>query len=83
MTENIKDVIELLCEIEEDHSVPKNIKCRIKNAIDLLSEDDKQQTGVQANKALEELEAASDETNLPQYTRTQIWQVVSLLESTK
>ncbi|MFH1210802.1 MAG: UPF0147 family protein [archaeon] len=82
MTQEMENVIALLCQIEEDHSVPKNIRCRIKCAIDVLSEEGKI-VGVQASKALEELEAASDETNLPTYTRTQIWQVVSLLESTK
>lgn len=82
MPEQMQDVIQLLCQIEEDHSVPKNIRCRIKTAIDVLSEE-KTQVGVRASKAIEELEAASDETNLPIYTRTQIWQVVSLLESTK
>lgn len=76
----IQEVIELLCQIEEDHSVPKNIRCRIKSAIDVLSENESL-PGVRTSKALEELEAASDETNLPTYTRTQIWQVVSLLES--
>jgi len=82
MPEQMQDVIQLLCLIEEDHSVPKNIRCRIKTAIDVLSEE-KTQPGVRASKAIEELEAASDETNLPIYTRTQIWQVVSLLESAK
>ncbi|MEM4245514.1 MAG: UPF0147 family protein [Candidatus Nanoarchaeia archaeon] len=81
MTEMMQDVIQLLCQIEEDYSVPKNIRCRIKTAIDVLSEDGTL-PGVKASKAIEELEAASDETNLPTYTRTQIWQVVSLLEST-
>ncbi len=83
MTEDLKSVIELLSQIEEDHSVPKNIRFRIKTAIDALSEDDGKLLGVKTSKALEELEAASDETNLPTYTRTQIWQVVSILESTK
>ncbi|MFH1332595.1 MAG: UPF0147 family protein [archaeon] len=82
MPEQMQEVIQLLCVIEEDHSVPKNIRCRIKTAIDVLSEE-KIQPGVRASKAIEELGAASDETNLPIYTRTQIWQVVSLLESAK
>lgn len=76
----IDDAIELLCQIEEDHSVPKNIRCRIKTAIEVLTEQEKI-VEVRTSKALEELEAASDETNLPTYTRTQIWQVVSMLES--
>jgi uncharacterized protein (UPF0147 family) len=82
MMAEITEVIQLLCQIEEDHTVPKNIRCRIKTAIDVLTEDGKL-LGVKTSKALEELEAASDETNLPTYTRTQIWQVVSLLESAK
>lgn len=79
--QEIQNILALLLQIEEDHSIPKNIRLRIKTAIDMLSKDGA--PAVNASKALEELEAASDETNLPTYTRTQIWQVVSLLEGGK
>jgi len=79
--QEIQNIIALLYQIEEDHSIPKNIRFRIKTAIDMLS--DNGAPAVKTSKALEELEAASDETNLPTYTRTQIWQVVSLLEGSK
>lgn len=82
MSETITDVVELLGQIENDSSVPKNIRLKIRNAINVLEEEGKA-TAVKANKAIEELDTVSDDSNLPAYTRTQIWHIVSLLESGK
>ncbi|MBL7100678.1 MAG: UPF0147 family protein [Nanoarchaeota archaeon] len=83
MPEAIQDVVELLAQIETDFSVPKNIRIRVRNAIDVLEDDSGSLLAVKADKALEELEAVSNDSNLPTYTRTQIWHIVSLLESNK
>ncbi|MDP2909326.1 MAG: UPF0147 family protein [Nanoarchaeota archaeon] len=82
MSEAITDVVELLGQIENDSSVPKNIRLKIRNAINVLEEEGKT-TAVKANKAVEELDFVSNDSNLPVYTRTQIWHIVSLLESGK
>lgn len=83
MPEAIRDVVDLLSQIETDSSVPKNIRIRIKNAMNLLEEEDKKVLAVKADKAIEELDSIADDYNLPTYTRTQIWHIVSLLESSK
>ena len=83
MADQIKDVVELLGQIEQDFSVPKNIRVRIKNAMDVLELDDGKAMAVKADKAIEELDSVSDDSNMPAYTRTQIWHIVSLLESSK
>lgn len=82
MSQAIQDVIELLDQIESDVTVPKNIRLRIKNAMNVLEENGKKSV-VKADKAIEELDFISDDYNLPTYTRTQIWHIVSLLESSK
>jgi len=71
-----------LNQIESDFTVPKNIRIKIKNAIVTLGEENKA-LAVKANKAIEELDSISDDSNLPVYTRTQIWHIVSLLETSK
>ncbi len=78
--EEISNIIINLSQIEEDQSVPKNIRAKIKNAVIAL----KQETisiEIKKNKALQELDNLDDDPNIPTYTRTQIWNIVSLLES--
>lgn len=83
MPEVMQDVVDLLGQIENDFSVPKNIRIRVRNAIDILEEKDGKASAVKADKAIEELDAVTDDYNLPAYTRTQIWHILSLLESGK
>ena len=78
MSEQIKEIIDVLQDLEEDASVPKNVKDKIKNTIDILKEDGDLKLCV--NKALHELDEIADDPNLESYTRTQVWNVVSLLE---
>lgn len=80
MSEKIHSIIEELILIESDTSVPKNVRGHIKNAINALNCNDKK-IEVKIDKALEELGNADGDPNLPSYTRTKIWSVVSALES--
>ena len=82
MSQTTLDVVDLLGQIENDDSVPKNIRIRVRNAINILEGQGKA-SAVKFDKAIEELDFISDDTNLPTYTRTQIWHIVSLLESSK
>ena len=77
----MKSVIELLFQIEQDESVPKNIRNKIKNTIKILESPD--DNAIKIDKSLQELDEVSDDPNMPSYTRTLIWNVVSLLESNK
>jgi len=78
--EKIRDVIDVLSSIEKDFSVPKNVRVRIKNAYSVLEADGKSMA-VRIDQSLQELDDISDDPNIPSYTRTQIWNVVSMLES--
>lgn len=77
--EKIIIVLQRLCQIGDDISVPKNVRCKIKNAISAL-EDNNKQIDVKIDRALEELSEIDNDPNLPVYTRTQIWNIVSTLE---
>ena len=56
-----------------------NIRFKIKNAIAALNDDGKS-IGLKVNKSLQELDSLGEEANLPVFTRTQIWNIVSSLE---
>jgi uncharacterized protein (UPF0147 family) len=75
---DIKPIIEILEELKTDISVPRNVKEKIDNTIVALKENN--DIKLRINKALHELDDIADDTNLQPYTRTQIWNVVSLLE---
>ena len=76
--EQIKSVIEVLEELQEDGSVPRNVKDKLTTTIEALKEE--AEVSIRVNKALHELEEIADDPNLQPYTRTQIWGMVSLLE---
>ena len=77
--EKIVEIIEVLTQIEADFAVPKNIRTKIKNAIVALKEEELTMA-VKIDKSLQELDSLDEDPNIPAYTRTQIWNVVSLLE---
>jgi uncharacterized protein len=79
--ENIDSSIDLLVEIIEDSSVPKNIKstCEKVKAILLNDGDEK----VKIDNAIQNLDLLADNALVPTYTRMQIWNIVSLLESSQ
>lgn len=80
MTEKaIKEVIENLTQLQEDNTIPKNVRSKINDAILALKED--KAIPVKVNKTLQELEEISENPNVPQYTRTQLWNIVSSLET--
>lgn len=79
MNEDIEPIIESMEEFITDNSVPKNVKLKIQAIIDeLKSEAD---ISIKINKALTSLEEISDDSNLQSFNRTQIWNLISLLES--
>ncbi len=78
---NAQEVIETLNVIERDICVPKNVRTKIKSAISLLEDNNGHAIDVKFDKIKQELDSLSEDPNLPPYTRTQIWSVVSSLES--
>ena len=73
---HLKEVIEFLNELKEDFSVNKNIKEKIDRVIEFLKNDN--ELGVA--KALNEFEELMEKNEIQPYTRSQIWNVVSMLE---
>jgi uncharacterized protein (UPF0147 family) len=81
METNVMPVIEALTEMREDNTVPRNVKTKIEGIIGLLK--DNIETSIKISRALHEMEEISEDANMQSYTRTQIFNVVSLLETVK
>lgn len=80
MSEKVLEITNILAQIKEDDTVPRNVRDKINFAILALNEEHTE-LDVRINKSLQELDEISDDPNLPIYARTQLWNVVSLLES--
>lgn len=76
--ETIAQILQTLQELETDNSVPKNVKKKITTTIQTLQKDG--EMSIKKNKALNELEEIAEDTNMQAYTRTQIFNLVSMLE---
>lgn len=74
----VQTAVNSLNEIQEDASVPRNVRMQVKNVIGTLKEDI--ELPIKINKALNKLDEIASDINLQAYTRTQIWNVVSVLE---
>ncbi|MBS3159341.1 UPF0147 family protein [Candidatus Woesearchaeota archaeon] len=75
-----KDIINDLESIENDLSIPKNARLKIRKTIEILSTNEKN-INLTIDRSLEELNEIADDANIPQYTKMQIWNIVSQLES--
>ena len=75
----IGEINKLLDEINEDRTVPRNIRTLVIEAKKHLN-NEKEDMAVRINSAVSILDEVSNDTNIPTYTRTHIWNIVSLLE---
>jgi len=76
--DQLQNVILALQELEQDPSTPRNVKARLASTIKVLNE--KSETSIKVSKALHELEDLTEDSNVQSYTRTQLFNIVSLLE---
>lgn len=81
MAEQISEVeiiVSSLNEIQEDATVPRNVRMQIQSIIATLKTET--ELSIKLNKALSELGDIANDVNLQSYTRTQIYNVISILE---
>ncbi len=77
--EDLQDALEILSELKEDTTLPKNVRTSIEIIIKVLKEEEKE-LSLRIDRAMQELEEISSDINLDQFARGQILAVVSLLE---
>ena len=79
MDERVQNILGALQELANDNTVPRNIKSKVEEVISILGKDNEEMS-IKKNKALSALDEISDDTNIQSYTRTQIWNIASMLE---
>ena len=79
--ENIEGIEPTLEELRDDATVPKNVRLKIEKVIEVLNNN--MERSIKVSKVLNELEDVADDVNLQSYSRTQVWNVISVLEKIK
>ncbi len=80
--ERLNQVLEVLGQLAEDTSVPRNIRRGAQNAKDLLLKKE-DALDVRAASAIFILDELANDPNIPLHGRTLIWNVISQLETVK
>ena len=76
--ENLEQIKGCIHELQEDSSTSKNVRNKVGEVLALLEADG--DMSINVSKALNVLEELSDDINIESFTRTQLWNLVSLLE---
>jgi len=75
-----EQIIPLLQQIAEDRTVPRNIRTKCEDCIKSLSSGT-EEIGIRVNTVISCLDEVANDPNLPMYTRTQVWNIVTALEA--
>jgi uncharacterized protein (UPF0147 family) len=76
---DVTQIVGMLDQIIADRSVPKNIRKVAEDSKAVLT-NDKQSDELKISTAIHNLDEITNDPNMPLYTRTLIWNVVSMLE---
>ncbi|NIM47375.1 MAG: hypothetical protein GTN40_04445 [Candidatus Aenigmarchaeota archaeon] len=74
-----ENVIPLIEQIVNDRTVPRNIRTRCQESIEVLK--DGGDVAIRISTVISNMDEVSNDPNIPMYTRTQVWNIVSILES--
>jgi uncharacterized protein (UPF0147 family) len=75
----LEQAISILTMIADDNTTPRNIRRTAKKAADMLV-DQALSIAARAANAIAILEEISQDPNMPMYSRTRIWNAISVLE---
>ena len=80
MNEQMPQVIQLLEQVAMDRTVPRNIRMSAEQIAETIK-NEKEPMDIRISSAIHILDEISNDPNIPLYTRTQIWNIVSMLEN--
>lgn len=81
MVVDATEIVQMMNALVVDNTIPKNIRKAISDAKSRLEED--AETNVKVSAAIYLVESISDDINMPAYARTQVWAILSALETLK
>lgn len=82
MGADMNSIVELINELLDDRTIPKNVRTRIEE-IKMNLEDEQKEEDVKLGTSITIMDEVSNDPNLPVYARTKIWNIVSMMESAR
>lgn len=79
----IKKVLPLIDSLISDDSVPRNIRKAVADARERLGDPNEKDPVMKAGAAIYCLDEVSNDINMPAHARTQVWNILSMLETIK
>lgn len=80
MNDEVAEIISLLEDLQQDNTVPRNVKTKLNEMKNSL-ENESGELSLKVNKILSDVEEIANDINIPMFVRTQIWSLTSMLES--
>jgi uncharacterized protein (UPF0147 family) len=77
--QKLNQAMSVLSRVADDNTTPRNIRRTAKQAGDMLLDESLSMAARAAN-AIDLLDQISQDPNMPMYTRTRIWNIISVLE---
>jgi uncharacterized protein (UPF0147 family) len=77
--QKLNQAMSVLSRVADDNTTPRNIRRTAKQAGDMLLDESLSMAARAAN-AIDMLDQISQDPNMPMYTRTRIWNIISVLE---
>ncbi|MCX6775698.1 MAG: UPF0147 family protein [Candidatus Micrarchaeota archaeon] len=78
----LEQIISLMEEVESDTSIPRNVRKAVSDAKEKMKSDEVE-LRTRASSAIYLLDEVSNDINMPMHARTQIWTLMSALETVK
>ncbi len=79
MAVGLKEISAMIDNLVDDTSIPKNIRRALSEAKSRL--DSEEENSVKISAAIYVIESITEDINMPPHARTQIWAIMSALES--
>jgi hypothetical protein len=75
----LEEIKEIVAELAQDRKIPRNVRAVLENAVKEL-ENESLPEKTRVNTVITMLDEISNDPNLQPFSRTEIWNVVSMLE---
>jgi len=79
--QDLESVLELMDSIGNDSAVPRNIRGVLLDTMDRIQQSNEKEVAISA--AVYSLDDILNDINMPSHTRTDLWTIISQLESLK
>jgi uncharacterized protein (UPF0147 family) len=78
---SVDEVIQTINDILDDPAIQKNIRMKLEKIIGSLKACKSKELKLKCDSCIGELDDICNDTNIQPFVRTQIWSIVSMLES--